>query len=135
MASKKHHGVKHLVVSCIDYRFRDKIARWIRTNLKNQADLVSVGGASKAFNDTASVAYLMSHLALARDLHGVTTIHLIDHIDCGAYGGSKQHANETAEKKFHRTELDRAAKAIKKKFPKLKVKKYIATFKGVQALS
>ncbi len=96
----KHHGVKDAVITCIDYRFRARSAAWIKRNLKDQADLIAVAGASKALLDKHSASYVLSLIKIAVDLHGIKRVHIVDHMDCGAYGGSKEHAGEVAEEIF-----------------------------------
>ncbi len=45
------HRVDNLVISCIDFRFRQRVSNWIETELAGQADLVAFAGASKAIVD------------------------------------------------------------------------------------
>ena len=125
------HGVRDLVVSCIDYRFRRLIVEWIWQSLADQADLVAVAGGVKSFIDDASREYALSHLEIARKLHGVRTIHLLNHLDCGAYGGSGRHHNEDCERQFHFDQCTVAQRIILDRFPNLQVKLYFVNFSGV----
>lgn len=133
MAAKPQaHGVRDLVISCLDYRFRSTVARWIRTELGDQADLVAMAGASKAVLDEASRACLLQQIDIAVSLHGVTHIHILDHIDCGAYGGSKMHKNKKAETDFHIEQCQQAAALITARFPELAVFSHLVSFDGVR---
>jgi len=125
------HGVRDAVISCIDYRFRPIISKWIAEHLGDQADLIAVAGAAKTLNDAASCDYIESLIKIARDLHGVTTIHLLNHMDCGAYGGSTQHASERAEQHFHAEQCTLAAEKLSHCFPGVTVRRYIVDFTGV----
>lgn len=122
------HKIDDLVVSCIDYRFRAKISNWIDTNLKGEADIVAIAGVSKAIIEDSSQKIAMNQLRIAKELHGVTNIHLIDHIDCGAYGGSKEFKNKDDEIAMHEERLKEAAEIIEDHFPDLTVHAYIGDF-------
>jgi carbonic anhydrase len=134
VTSVTSHGVRDAVVSCIDYRFRPLIAAWIKDELHDQADLIAVAGAGKTLLDAASQQYILGLLKIARDLHGVTTIHILNHLDCGAYGGSKLHATEETEKQFHADQCSLAEQIITQQFPDAVVKRYIVDFSGVHAV-
>lgn len=126
-----HHGTQNLVISCIDYRFRARTAAWIKDNFNDTADLVAVAGASKAITDEKSREYILSLIDIGRKLHGVTTVHVLDHVDCGAYGGSSQHNGEAEEIDFHFGEVNRAVEVLKEKHPDLEVKGYLMNFDEV----
>jgi carbonic anhydrase len=128
------HGVRDLVISCIDYRFRPVVAKWIKENLHDQADLVSVAGASKAPISQESHDYILEQIKIGQDLHGVTTIHVLDHVDCGAYGGSKMHEDQKHEESFHQHQCELAQTAIKEAFPDMTIKSYLVTFDDVHEL-
>lgn len=134
MSDHASHGVNDLVISCMDFRFRERVAAWIAANLNNQADLVGAAGASKAILDPVSQEFLMNMIKIGRDLHGVKTVHIIDHIDCGAYGGSGKHADEASETNFHAEQLAAAAKLVAEKFPTLQVKTYVMNWETVTAV-
>ena len=129
------HGVRDAVISCIDYRFRPLISAWIKDELNDQADLVAVAGAAKTLLDPASEQYILGLIKIAEDLHGVTTVHILNHVDCGAYGGSKLHAGEAQEKQFHANQCALATQVIAQQFPGLTVKHYIVDFDGVHAVA
>lgn len=131
--SAHNHGVSDVVISCIDYRFRARVADWIKQALNDQADLIAVAGDSKAFLDDASGQYLLNLIKIAVDLHGVTTVHVLDHIDCGAYGGSKMHDCLENEEAFHSERCSLAADTIARTFPHLNVKSHIVTFDNIHA--
>lgn len=134
MTTQTQHGVRDLVISCIDYRFRPVVAQWIKETLNDQADLVAVAGASKAPISQESHDYILNQIKIGQELHGVTTVHVLDHIDCGAYGGSKLHSDQEHEQSFHEQQCTRAHSEINKAFPDMTVKSYLVTFDGVREL-
>ncbi len=127
------HGVKDLVISCIDYRFRPRVAEWIAGQFNSQADLVAVAGAAKSLIDMPSREYILNQIDIGIRLHGVGRVHIIDHIDCGAYGGSKMHESEDAEIAFHSGQCATAADVIREKFPQLTVLSYALCFDKIVA--
>jgi len=121
----------------MDHRFKPVIEAWIKQNCAGDADDLSLPGAAWCLNsesDPCKEAVLTS-ISKAVELHNVSTVHLINHIDCGGYGGSKKHKDVIAETAFHRDELQRAAKIIQEHFPDINVKLYFANFQGVEQVS
>jgi len=52
------------------------------------------------------------------DLHHVEKIVIVNHADCGAYGGSKQFNGDLeAEQRFHEGELRKAKEKILAQYP------------------
>jgi carbonic anhydrase len=122
------HSVNNLVVSCIDYRFRSKVSHWIDDTLNGEADIVALAGVSKAILEDSSQKIALNQIRIAKDLHDVKNIHLIDHMDCGAYGGSKAFKNEEDEIGMHEDQLKQAAAIIEEHFPGLTVHAYVGDF-------
>lgn len=122
------HGVKDLVISCIDYRFRPRIAQWIAQEFDGQADLVAVAGAAKSLLDKPSRQYVLGQIEIGIRLHGIERVHIVNHIDCGAYGGSKVHESEDDETAFHARECEQARQLIQQKFPHVTIYSYALCF-------
>ena len=124
--------VDNLTISCIDFRFRAGIAQWIKHQFNDQSDLVVLAGASKATLDEDTQPAIMKQIDLASQLHSIKTVHIVDHVDCGAYGGSaKFNGNKEAEVSMHNEELEKAKQAILSKFPSLSVETHIIDFDGM----
>jgi carbonic anhydrase len=126
--------VDDAVLHCIDFRFRPEISEWINDNLNNRTDEIAIAGASKAIVDPESQKSLINQIALTQRLHGVKTLHVIDHIDCGAYGGSAHYTDRDHEVDAHRTCLHEATELIKHHFPGLLVKTYLADFQLIRPI-
>ncbi|WP_207456757.1 carbonic anhydrase [Azospirillum sp. SYSU D00513] len=82
-------AVEALLLSCMDYRLVDDVTRYMdQRGLTNNYDHVILAGASlgamtekkAAWNDT-----FWDHVAVAKQLHQIRKIILMDHRDCGAY--------------------------------------------------
>ena len=124
--------VNNLTITCIDYRFRSKYAAVIDNEQEGQSDLVVLAGASKAVNDEDTRESVLKQIDIAQRLHGIQTVHILDHIDCGAYGGSASFADDKdGETTMHKTELEKATQVIKERFPDLEVKSAIVDFDEV----
>ena len=124
--------VDNLTVSCIDFRFRAKIAEWIKNELNDQSDLVAIAGVSKAILDEDTRATVLKQITIAAQLHEIKTVHLIDHIDCGAYGGSvKFDGNKESETAMHTEELKKAVDIIAEAVPGVAVETHIIDFDGM----
>ena len=126
-----------LLLSCMDYRLTDQTTRYMAgRGLRDKYDHVILAGASlgaltekfPAWNQT-----FWDHVAVARDLHKIRRILVLDHRDCGAYkillGEDlvKDPAKETA---VHTTQLKRLAGMMKDKYPILQVETLLMALDG-----
>lgn len=112
------HRCKTLLFSCIDFRFgsatRDEIAKAAKS-----FDLVAMAGGSKAVTDSDTQAAALKQIGLAKRLHGVKRVVLVDYIQCGGFGG-----NET--ERDHTENLARAKTIIEQRYH-ITVATYLAT--------
>jgi len=113
----------------MDFRFNEAIHAWAeKQGLIKDFDLVALAGAQKNFLDEETKAVALKQLDISSRLHGIKTVLLIAHQDCGAYGGSKSFASWDEERAKYSDDLESAAAIIKDKFPTLSVRKLILTF-------
>lgn len=124
------HACKALLVHCMDFRFMKGIRAFLDQNgLTGDADLVSVAGAVKGVADPAAPSetdFLLKQIGLSHDLHGIKHLILMNHLDCGAYGGSKAFASADEERSKHVADLQRSRDILKQKYPELEIKLVIA---------
>lgn len=80
-------------------------------------DFPSLPGAAKAINESAENDVSMQCISVPCELHHAKKIVIVNHEDCGAYGGSKEHETQEAEQKFHEEELKKAEAKLKEKYP------------------
>lgn len=125
------HSVENVVVNCMDFRFRPLISEWIDQELGGKADQIAMAGATKAIVDETSRQAALSYIGIAMQLHNAKTLHIIDHIDCGAYGGSAKFDDKGEEISFHRDQLAAATKIVQEAHPQLKVVGHIIDFDGM----
>jgi len=116
---------------CMDYRFLPEIEKWMEEQkLLGNVDIVSIAGSAKNIVDKSTRAFALKQIEISRSLHGIKKVHLMDHIDCGAYGGHAAFVDETTEKTKMVTDLQSAAEIIKQSFPDLEVVLWLAHIKG-----
>lgn len=127
--SQTHPKKLSIVISCIDYRFWPQALPLLKKKY-GEFDLIEMAGASKNLVsplEPQDKVAILENIEIAIKLHHSSRIVLTNHIDCGAYGGSKAFKSEKNEISFHKKELANAKKIIQKKFPSLVVKTEILT--------
>lgn len=78
-----------LLLCCMDYRLVDDVTRYMEgREMKNDYDQVILAGASlgalnERFTDWGKT--FREHVAIAKDLHHINKVIVMDHRDCGAY--------------------------------------------------
>lgn len=125
MQNNHHELPEALVLTCIDFRFQDKLKDALQKLKIKKYDLLALAGGAKNLASPTRIVYqktVLDNIKLAVDLHKIKTMILINHIDCGAYGGSKSHKNLREEIVFHKSELKKAEELVKKTFTNFKVK-------------
>ncbi|MBL8258951.1 MAG: hypothetical protein JNM60_03955 [Candidatus Competibacteraceae bacterium] len=137
------HTAEALLLSCMDYRLIDDIARYMDgRGLTNQYDHIVLAGASLgALTDTYKNwnKAFWDHLKIAADLHQVKKVILMDHRDCGAYKVIlKADFSQDAqlETRIHAKFLRDLMVAIHKAHPELEVERLMMNLDGtVQKIS
>lgn len=122
------HKAKALVLHCMDFRFIHDLVHFMKDQgFDRKYDDVSVAGATKNLiepYDEKDTEFVLRQIELAKKLHGIDTVYLINHLDCGAYG--KIFSNETEEHERHTRDLTKAKNLVMKRFQGLVVKTVIA---------
>ncbi|MEK7637533.1 MAG: carbonic anhydrase [Patescibacteria group bacterium] len=122
------HVAKAIVLRCMDYRFVSSLRDYLVSfGLKDRYDLVSVAGAAKNMVDPANPAdpeFVMRQIDIAKRLHHIVEVIIINHLDCGAYG--KIFASKEAERRRHEGDLEKAKAMIKARFLDLRVRLVLA---------
>lgn len=136
MSDLKHlHHWDVLALACIDGRFIKRTVDWISEKTGGTFDFRTEVGCTKAILDCPNDCQrFFNVIETSLRLHSVKEVWLIDHIDCGAYGGSKEHEDAESEKEFHIEKLNKAAKIINGKFPELKVKKIYVGWNSIEEI-
>jgi len=116
---KEIHSCDAVILSCIDFRFWKETVEFVENELGIKSfDFPSLPGAAKAINESNGEDLAMSCISVPCDLHHAQKIVIVNHEDCGAYGGSaKFNGDSEAEQKFHESELRKAKAKIAEKYP------------------
>lgn len=116
---KDIHKCEAVVLSCIDFRFWKETVEFVENELGIKTfDFPSLPGSAKAINESNDEAFVFGCISVPVELHHAEKIVIINHQDCGAYGGSaKWNGDEKAEQEFHEKELKKAKDKILTKYP------------------
>lgn len=122
------HSAPYLVVSCMDFRLRDELEKFmeLRVGPDKYDEIVLPGASLGVFNEKYPEwsKTFEDIVRLSLKLHKITTIIFIDHRDCGAYKMLKgEHCcdDKATETHVHAVQFEAVRKLIKKEFPSLKV--------------
>lgn len=133
-------SVAALVVTCIDYRLVDDATRFFDTmKLTNNYDLVSLAGATLAATSNkfpSSNAAFWDHIVIAKQLHNIGKVILLDHRDCGAYRvalNAPANMARDPETAMHKKEMDVLKAEIAKRHPDLSSEFYLIDLDGKTA--
>jgi carbonic anhydrase len=105
------HKSEALIVHCCDPRFVDAY-RQAAGQLCEFYDLMAVPGASKAIVDDVNV---IKNIQMLHGLHDFEEIHIMDHIECGAFGKIDDEVDS------HSKYLHLAIQKLDKALPQVKV--------------
>ncbi|QCO04809.1 carbonic anhydrase [Azospirillum argentinense] len=136
-AAQRGGGVDALLLSCMDYRLIDDIGRYMDARgLTNRYDHVILAGASLGALTDRKKAWgeaFWDHVAVARQLHQIKRVMVMDHRDCGAYRvflGTDLAADPEKETAAHAEQLRALGAAIKARHPGLEVELLLMALDG-----
>lgn len=123
------HKTQAVVLTCIDFRTYDHSKRVLERALAEKFniesfDLVSLAGGARNLLQDKRREVALEDLATSIRLHDPDLIILVNHKDCGAYGGSAQFGSAQEEEQFHAQQLEQAAAVAQQSFPPDKVKTF-----------
>ena len=125
---KDVHSCEAVVLTCIDFRFWRETVEFVEKELGiKDFDFPSLPGSAKAINDCLKEDDLAFNcVSVSCDLHHAKKVVIVNHEDCGAYGGSAKFGGDQGkEQKFHEEELRKARKKLIDKYPG---KEYVLLF-------
>jgi len=134
-SSPDHYIADAAVVCCFDERIRQVANKFLKRQQILHPDLVVVAGGAKTLasprNDSER-DFILDQIATSIRLHKATRVFLMNHADCGAYGGLKAFGGDPKrEAEYHQQELQRAADLVRSRFPEIDVQCFFVTFDGV----
>jgi carbonic anhydrase len=127
------HTTDVLVIMCMDFRLHrhdpPQLADFLHSLGLHTWDLRTQQGGVKDLLPTVVGAQkdsLLAAVRISRDLHGVQTILLMNHTDCGAYGGAKAFTNAAEEREAHVHDLCVATEEMARIFPEMRTQAVLA---------
>jgi carbonic anhydrase len=131
------HDVKYLVVSCIDFRLRYELEKFMVLRVgPDMYDEIALPGASLG---AATEEYpewgitFLDTVDLSIKLHKIDTVVFIDHRGCGAYNllkGEDCCIEKAKETQAHAAQFEVVRKLLKEKYPQLKVETLLMALDG-----
>lgn len=118
---------KAMVLSCMDFRFvNDKVNFLNQIGYRDDYSKFVLAGSSLGYNQDTFPEWSKSfdkHVELAKDLHNIDEVIVVDHMDCGAYRILYDNPSMSKEEeyKLHQKNLHEFKSLINKKFPSLRV--------------
>jgi hypothetical protein len=129
--------VTALGITCIDYRLVDDAVRFFHgKHLTKDYDQVSLAGASlAAVSDKfpSSNAAFWNHIDIAKTLHHIRRVIVVDHRDCGAYKvafGKDYQGTGAAETAQHKAVMEQVKAKLAKLHPELESEFYLMAVDG-----
>lgn len=118
------HTCTTLLIRCIDFRLTKPIHTWLESQgLSDQCDVVSwAGSAQNLSNGLDQAQDILGQIKLAKKLHQIERVIIMNHGDCGAYGGRSAFDTEDHELSQHRADLNEARKKILAEIPEIQVR-------------
>lgn len=114
-----------LVVHCSDPRFQTAYRKAI-DDMSKYYDLLVFPGASKAIQ---SHPVVIENIKLLNEFHNFDEIHILNHVNCGAFGIVDD------ELKTHRESLEHAKKILDKELPGKNIKIHLVDENAELAIS
>lgn len=131
------HRAEALVVTCIDFRLTDAVSSYLKTRgLSGDYDHVSIAGAALGIMSKEKTAWsemFWDHLALAREMHSIRKVIVIDHRDCGAckkFMGKDCAIDPAAELTTHKRAMNALADEIELRQPGLQIELLFMDLEG-----
>jgi carbonic anhydrase len=114
----------------MDFRLEDAIESYLSDHdLIGDVDIVAGAGAAKDISQKTD-SYLESQVLLSHQLHDTNTVILMNHTDCGGYGGRESfNGDKQAEREQHIKDMRQAKKKLVAKDDNLTVLMVLANIK------
>ena len=129
--------VEALLLTCMDYRLLDDVAAYMheRKLTKNYDHIILAGASLGALTDKKPAwnAEFWDHVAVAKELHKIKKVIVIDHRDCGAYRvflGMDLDDDPVKETQVHGEQLKKLGALLKQKHPDLGVELHLMDLNG-----
>ena len=104
------HICSNALVRCMDFRLGSAINEYMKNfELINDTDIISVAGAAKSIAQEEN-GFAEGQIDLSKKLHSIKKVILMNHTDCGGYGGRAAFESDEAEISKDEEDLKRRLK-------------------------
>ena len=118
------HTCQAAIVHCLDFRLQKSIKKYLENDgLIGNCDIISIAGGVKNLN------FLLEQVQISKRLHSIKQVILINHTDCGAYGGKAAFASSAEQRTRQEIDLRKAQQMIEESIPGLEVEMGLAACK------
>ena len=125
----QQHKCQAVAVHCIDFRLQKQITEFLESKFLRGYDRIALAGGTKDLLENGENSIIFKNLQISFHLHQPKTIVLIQHEDCGAYGGSKAFKGLAAEHSFQKEQLQKAYDLLQKHFSQ-DIEQYLVLLSG-----
>jgi hypothetical protein len=118
----------------MDFRFHAKLPVLLAEHFgveRFEYDSPGGCGGSLSLIDGSSRYMMLRAVELGMSLHGVRRLIIVDHVDCGACGGSARFAHAGAERAFHEARLREARDIVRQHHPELEIVLFYQDHHGI----
>lgn len=129
------HTCDAFVLACIDFRFHKLLPASLSKLGIDSYDLKCDAGAAKYLccpDKPAVRDWLLENIEISKRLHHIKKIVLINHYDCGAYGGNSAWASDAEQLAFQTEQLRQARNVLAGKYSDLEIISVFAEIAGDQ---
>lgn len=117
-AFKNVHHCDAIVMMCMDFRFWEATADYLKREKGIKTfDFLSFPGAAKMIIENQGNCPAEVGSKISCSLHNSSKIVVVNHADCGAYGGRKAFSSIEEERQKHLSDLAKAMEQMKKCYP------------------
>jgi len=131
----EHYVADAAVLYCFDHRINIAVRKFLKKRKIEHFDTIVVAGGGKTLaspHNDAERDFILEQVGTSVRLHQAKRVLVMNHSDCGAYGGSAHFKGDAAaEADYHRGELLRAGELLTSRFPGILVEPYFVTFDGI----
>ena len=136
-APRERYVCDAAVVWCFDNRFELSFRKFLQRQGVVYWDAIKIAGGTKCLaspDRESDRDFVLNQIRISMRLHQTKRVILMQHSDCGAYGGLEAFDNNAAvERDHHREELRKAARVVSEAIPGVGVDGYLVDFEGVWA--
>jgi len=134
----EHYVADAAVLCCFDHRVNRAVRKFLKKQKIEHFDMIVVAGGTKTLaspRNDADRDFILEQVRTSIRLHQAKRVLVMNHSDCGAYGGLAHFKGDrAAEADSHSNELLRARELLSSTFPGILIEPYFVTFDGVWEL-